>query len=57
MKILVTKKSQYGLERFFPQNDVGRIFTNFMGRETLSREHLEALQTVGFEIEYINPPN
>lgn len=52
MKITVTKKNQYGNDRFFPQDDTGKFIAAFGKRETFTQEHLDMLQSLGFTIEH-----
>lgn len=57
MKIQVTKKNQYGVERVFPVDDNAETFSKFTGRKTFSPEDLETIRKLGFEVEYVHAPS
>lgn len=53
MKIQVTKKSHYGVERTYPVDDAAKIFAQFIERATFDQRHLDGIRALGFEIEYV----
>lgn len=53
--IKVTIKNVYGNDYIYPVCEKAKLFTKITGRKTLSRETLEIIKELGYEVEFIQP--
>jgi hypothetical protein len=51
MKIIIRTKSVYGIVQAYPACPVSRLFADLTGTKTLTREALNTIKKLGFEIE------
>jgi len=51
MKILVTVKNVYGIERIYPACDTAIIFAGIAGTATLGHSVIQAIKALGYTIE------
>jgi len=49
-RLEVSIKTVYGVERIYPMNDNARSITHLIGKKTFTREDIEVLKRLGFEI-------
>lgn len=50
MKITVRIKQVYGMDRIYPVCENAILFAKLAGQVTLSREHVETIRKLGFEV-------
>jgi hypothetical protein len=55
MKIQVTLKQVYGVERFYPHCDKAKIFCKLVKQGTLTRQDLQHIKQLGVEVEVVQP--
>jgi hypothetical protein len=51
MKVEVLQKTQYGIFRFYPTNELAKKFADFAGRMTFDAGHLKRIKDMGVEVE------
>lgn len=51
MKVEVLQKTQYGILRFYPTNELAKKFADFAGRMTFDAGHLKRIKGMGVEVE------
>tara|TARA_R110000868_G_scaffold11287_1_gene55199 strand:- start:260 stop:436 length:177 start_codon:yes stop_codon:yes gene_type:complete len=51
MKVLITKKTVYGNDMFYPANEQAELFASIAGQKTLSYATLKAAEKLGFTVE------
>lgn len=57
MKITVQNRPSYGKDRIYPVCETSKFIAQYAERKTFDIEALEALQRLGFEIEYQPTPD
>ena len=55
MKLKLTQKTSYGVERFYPECDISRSMASLMGQSTFTRDQLKVMKKMGFELENVTP--
>ena len=48
--IFVKVKSVYGVDRVYPACEVSELLAQLVGNKTFSREHVQILRAIGFEL-------
>jgi len=51
MKILIKIKTVYGNQLFYPVCEKAKLFTQLLGKKTLSTSDLRTIKELGFKIE------
>lgn len=51
MKVEVLQKTQYGILRFYPTNELAKKLADFAGRMTFDAGHLKRIKGMGVEVE------
>lgn len=51
--IKVTIKTVYGKERIYPKSDAAKEFCKLVGQETLTRENIQVIKKLGYQIEVV----
>lgn len=51
MKITLTIRSVYGINRAYPACEKAQIFADMLGAKTLTRQAIDAIKALGFTIE------
>jgi hypothetical protein len=51
MKLSLTLKSTYGVTRAYPNCEASRVVASMLKAKTLTRDNLEHLKALGYEIE------
>ena len=52
-EIKVSIKNVYGNELIYPECDKAKAFAKISGRKTISEDHIELIQSLGFEIKVV----
>lgn len=51
MKIKLDKKNHFGNELLYPACDASRIFAHMLQQKSLTRENVESIAKLGFDVE------
>ena len=50
MKLVVSKKNVYGIERVYPECNKAKLFANISGKKTLLPEVIELIKKLGYNL-------
>ena len=55
-KVEVYEKNVYGNTLIYPANDAANRFARIAGKRTLSKEHIQQIKLLGFEVHRVFEP-
>ena len=54
MKIEVSIKNVYGVERIYPMCKISNSFTRLMRKRTLDRDEIQEIKSMGYTVEVVS---
>ena len=54
MKIEVSIKNVYGVERIYPMCKISNSFTRLMRKRTLDRDEIQEIKSMGYNVEVVS---
>jgi len=54
MELKITTRNVYGNMTMYPANETAKLFTQLMGRKTLSHTDIHTIKKLGYQIIYDN---